>query len=687
MSLSGALNTALTGLQVNQNLIRLTSSNIANVDTEGYTKKVASLESIYIDGQGGGVDIASINRVVDNYIIEQINSQTSQVATAAGLDDFYTRIQDLFGAPSDSSSIAGRLNALQVSMEQLAVDPQQSVNQFTAVTSAVDVATNFNNISDTIQDLRQEVDKQIDSGVDKINLALDNLKTLNDGIVRAETIGSPAGDLYDKRDIELQKIAEQMNIKWFTRPNGAITIMTKDNYVLLDEKAYHLSFSSPSGVSKGTVYPGGFSNIDLKGIDLTSSITEGRIAAMVEMRDSVLVAFQDQIDQMATVTADNINRAHNSAMPIPGLKEFAGTTEFTVADLIDPTNPASIALDPYTDPTTATTEYGTLQFAIIDEEGNGVGDALRVNLDEFKTEMETYVSSITGLPYTYQVTVADIINMLNGAYAATPPAGSTVTPAPAGWPAAAPWPPSPALVMPSTGSDIGGLYNLSGASISGAYSGGNFARMSDGHLEIGLPSGSVYGLAIDDTSSTFADPNDTTRASTFNYLLKMNDLFVISPTAVSSGENISVRSDITDDPSKIGRAYLRSSERIPSDPTTEEWYVARGDGSGATAMADVFTARFNFTAQGQLPAALQSITEYGASIIQLSSTGAKNATDDYTFQKSLKTELENRFSETSGVSVDEELSRLVTIQNSYSASARIITTVNDMYDDLLSLLR
>jgi len=688
MSLNASLNTALSGLQVNQNLMRIVSSNIANVGTAGYTKKTAELSAIYLNDIGGGVQIDQVRRVVDDYLVKQINQQTSAVSASTALSEFYTRLQDMFGTPEENSSISGLMNTLRTSFEQLATDPQQSVNQFTAVTSATDVANALNNLSVTIQSYREEVDRQVGVAVDTINTQLQDLDRLNDDIVRNQVLGLPVGDLLDKRDIALQKIAEQIDVKWFIRDNGAAYVMTGSNYTLLDNEPRTLEFSSPTGVSKSTVYPGGFRPIEIVGgnPDITTLIKSGRVASLIDLRDNILPGLQDQIDQLTSTLAEEVNRAHASAMPIPGLSTFTGTTAFTTADLLDPANPQSVALNAYTNPTAGFTEYGSLQFAVIDSSGSGVGSALRVNLDEFKAQMEAYVTGFTGTPYDYQLTVGDIINMLNGAYAATPPAGASTPATPAGWPGGVPWPPSPALVMPSTGSDIAGLYNLSGVSANGAFVNGDYARMVDGHLEIGVDGSTGYGIAIDDTKSTFAQAGET-RPSTFNYLMQLNNLYVIDPEAASSGRAIKVRADIAADPSKVGRGYLSSIERIPGDSTTEEWYVGRGDGMGAQAMADAFESQYLFSAEGSLPASNQRITEYASSIIQMNARGAADVENRLEFLTNLKTELETRFGQISGVNIDEELAKLISIQNAYAASSRVVNTVNEMLDDLLGLIR
>lgn len=161
---------------------------------------------------------------------------------------------------------------------------------------------------------------------------------------------------------------------------------------------------------------------------------------------------------------------------------------------------------------------------------------------------------------------------------------------------------------------------------------------------------------------------------------------MIDPEALSAGQNIKVRDDIVADPSKLGRAYLTSVERTVGDPTTEEWYVGRGDGAGARAMADAFESQYLFDAEGNLPASNQRMTEYAASIIQMNARGASDASTSLEFIQNLKVELETRQGQVSGVNIDEELAYLIQIQNAYSASARIVSTVNELFDDLMMLI-
>lgn len=685
MSLNASLNTAVSGLQANQSLLRVISANVSSASVEGYTKKTGHLETVVLNGVGSGVSVAGITRAVDGFLLAATNTQNSATAAADVMTDYYTRLQDLFGKPESNTSIAGTLNDFRVALNALAADPSQSVGQFTAVTAAQDVVNSLNNLSTTIQGLRGEADAAIGEGIAVITDRLVKLADLNDKIVKSTIAGEPVGDLLDKRDQALKDISDWVDIKWYMRESGETVVMTQSNYMLLDGTPRNFSYTPVAGVSASTTYPGGFAPIVLDGQnpDMTNIILSGKLSSLINLRDEVLPDLQTQLDQLAASFSDNMNRAHNSAMPIPGLTSFNGVRGIDPADQLDAGNAESIPLTAYTDPDTLVTSYGSFQIAITDENGNAVGDAMRVDIDEFKAEMEAYVLANGGGVYDYQVTLGDIINMINGAYAATPPPATPVPATPVGWPGIVPWPPSPPLTMTSTTSDIAGLTNLSGTGQAGGLSNGRFAGIVNGELTIRLPSGSPYGLAIDDTRTHFDDGSD--QPATFNYLFGLNDLFVVDPEAVSAAADISLRADIAADPGRIGRGHLSSILRDPTDPATEEWYVAQGDGAGAQAMADVFAEEISFARAGNLPDSRQSLTEYAGSIIQSNSTAADAATADFSYKNDLLLELTNRLGSQSGVNVDEELAILVAVQSSYAASARVVSTVNTMYDDLLNI--
>src|SRR3990172_8391291 len=124
MSLTATMYTGVSGLMANQAALRITSNNIANVNTEGYTRKIAGFESRAIDGQGIGVLLGPILRRIDEYLQRDVRTQVSSVGDAIVGGTHFARMQELFGTPESANSIAAIIVDLQTKFEALAVNPE-----------------------------------------------------------------------------------------------------------------------------------------------------------------------------------------------------------------------------------------------------------------------------------------------------------------------------------------------------------------------------------------------------------------------------------------------------------------------------------------------------------------------------------------------------------------------------------
>ena len=97
MGLSYAQSTALSGLRTTQTGHELVSSNVANVNTRGYTKKSAVLDAAVIAGRTSGVRIASIQREMDTYVQRQLRTVASGLAFSSVAANYLGQLQSLFG--------------------------------------------------------------------------------------------------------------------------------------------------------------------------------------------------------------------------------------------------------------------------------------------------------------------------------------------------------------------------------------------------------------------------------------------------------------------------------------------------------------------------------------------------------------------------------------------------------------
>jgi flagellar hook-associated protein 1 FlgK len=113
--------------------------------------------------------------------------------------------------------------------------------------------------------------------------------------------------------------------------------------------------------------------------------------------------------------------------------------------------------------------------------------------------------------------------------------------------------------------------------------------------------------------------------------------------------------------------------------------VLAGDNSGAIALQNVITSARSFAAAGGISAQTASLSDYAAAFYQSLSTQSNAVTQNQTTQDDRFQEAQTRMSANSGVNLDEELTNLTTYQQAYSAGARILTIVDELYNTLLQI--
>jgi flagellar hook-associated protein 1 FlgK len=368
MSLDIALNNALTGLRTVQSALQITSNNVTNANTDGYSRKSAQQVSLVLAGQGAGVSITDVTREVNDNLLRQLRNYTSMIGQLTVNSDFFQRTQQIFGTLSSSSSLTAGLSDLSTAVEALATSPEDPTRQAAAITAAVALTQRFNDASDSIQQLRTEADQGIATSVNAINLDLGKIADLNDQIATNYASNMPTADLLDQRDLALTDLSQQMDFTTFTRSNGEIVIVSGGGRVLLDGTAPTLTHSPVAAADPSVTYPGAIDGINFNGVDITSDIHSGKLAALIDMRDTTLPNLQTQIDSLATTLADQV-----TANTLTGTRTVAGA-----------------------DPVAGT---GTVRIAVVDGSGKLVAAPLDLDL-------------------TTVATVTDVVNAINAALGA-----------------------------------------------------------------------------------------------------------------------------------------------------------------------------------------------------------------------------------------------------------------------------
>ncbi|HEX4293277.1 MAG TPA: flagellar basal body rod C-terminal domain-containing protein, partial [Rhizomicrobium sp.] len=173
--------------------------------------------------------------------------------------------------------------------------------------------------------------------------------------------------------------------------------------------------------------------------------------------------------------------------------------------------------------------------------------------------------------------------------------------------------------------------------------------------------------------------DSTVRAATgmsFSALFGLGD-----QQAANFASGFSVNPSIAAAPNTLAFAQLN----IDSTTVAGDSVVGHGDSSGALALQNVGQTAQSFAAAGGFSARQATLGDYAASFYQDMALASQTATSNQTAQDDRLQEAQSRQSNVSGVSLDEELTNMTTYQQAYSASARVLTVVQQMYTTLLQI--
>ncbi|MEO1603091.1 MAG: flagellar hook-associated protein FlgK, partial [Pseudomonadota bacterium] len=257
MSITNALNNALSGLRANGRLADVTAGNLANALTPGYGRQSVDLSSQITGTQGTGVKVDGISRALDPELSAARRLADGDLAERNAAFEGLTRLERSIGTVGDPGSLFQRLTEFEQALRQLGETPENAARQDAAANAAKDLADTFNRIGqDTVQ-LRAETDIEIGRTVDNLNTTLEEVARLNRQIQIAQAGGRNTAPLIDKREAEIDKVAQVIPIRQTVRQDGVIELMTREGIGLVDIRAQKVEYAVTPVYEAGLSYGAG----------------------------------------------------------------------------------------------------------------------------------------------------------------------------------------------------------------------------------------------------------------------------------------------------------------------------------------------------------------------------------------------------------------------------------------------
>ncbi|MGH1456392.1 MAG: flagellar hook-associated protein FlgK [Alphaproteobacteria bacterium] len=300
-----SLDSALSGLRINQAQIDVIANNVANAGTEGYTRKILPQSSQVVDGRSVGVLGETVIRNVDIRLQRDLWTQVSRTDFYNVQTTYLNRVEQFHGSPDANISIAAEVSKLQDSFAALANAPGDPFLLSDVVDQAQDTVSKISDLTDHYSTLMNDAQNEADVVVQSINDLLVQIAELNSQIRFSRAIGSTVAATEDARDKAIQDLSQLMELSTFSRGDGVVVVQTLQGIQLAADQAEEIFFR-PTPLSSQSSYPDnvagiyvGDPTVNANAIEITERNIGGKLGGLIELRDKSFPKMIAQIDELA----------------------------------------------------------------------------------------------------------------------------------------------------------------------------------------------------------------------------------------------------------------------------------------------------------------------------------------------------------------------------------------------------
>jgi flagellar hook-associated protein 1 FlgK len=348
-TLFGALNSSLQAIQAFQNALEISQNNVSNASTPGYADQIATFEASPFNlsgGLSGGVQ-SGPTQSTDNYYADQaVRNQLSAQGNASAQNTALSSIQSLFDT-TGQTGVLGALNQLFSSFSAWSASPSSTASQQTVLSQAAALAQQFRSAADALGQTTNQLNQQISSAVKQINNLASQIATDNAALAQSHP---PDAGVQANLEANLESLSKLADISVSYQANGTATITLGQGLLVVGTQSYAISanFSNaPAGGNPNAVADAQI--LDTNGNDLTGNISQGSLAGLLQVRNTVLPSLQGNGQQqgalnvLAQQVADRVNSILTSATTATGA---AGVALFTYSNASPVDVAATLALNP-----------------------------------------------------------------------------------------------------------------------------------------------------------------------------------------------------------------------------------------------------------------------------------------------------------------------------------------------------
>ncbi|MGB7688422.1 MAG: flagellar hook-associated protein FlgK, partial [Pseudolabrys sp.] len=568
-----------------------------------------------------GVRVSDIQREIDLYVQRQLRIENAGASYAETRADMYSQLQNLYGQPGSNTSLESVYNNFTSALQALSTSPDDPGARSAVISSAQLLTQQLNQMSGNVQALRSNAELGIADAVNKANDAMSQIAALNQQIAASTPGDSATATLMDQRDSYIDQLSKLMDINVVQGDRGQVGIFTNSGIQLVGAQAGQLSFDAVGTITPASQWS---ANPSQRGVGTITLIPPD--GAPVDL-------IQDHAIRSGTIAAylqmrdQDLVQAQNQLDALAAGMASALSDKTTAGTPVSPSPQSGFDI-----------AIGSLS----------AGNKITIN----------YTDTLTNTPHTMTLVRVDDPSALPLSNTATAAANDTVF-----------------------GIDFSGGMGSVITQINAALTGTGMTASNPGGTTLEI---------LDDGAANTVDVNSVSATSTVTALAGGTaelPLFTDGSSpytgaitargseSIGLAQRIAVNPAVAADPSSL---VVFQPGTAAGDSTRPDFIYQQLTGASLTFSPNtgIGTTAAPFTG---------SLTTYLRQVISQQGEAATSANNLKQGQDVVLNALQQRFNDTSGVNIDQEMSNLLTLQNSYAANARVLSAVKDMFDALINM--
>lgn len=325
--ITSILDIAARALSAEQVGVEVTSHNVANVNTPGYSRqRVDFVTGITVPSpygpMGTGVKVQGIKRAFDPFITARLDEKTSTLMEYQTRSDALEQVAAFFNETQEAN-LNNLLSEFWAAWQDLSDNPSGSGERQALIFKALTLCEAFNFKADQLVQERLSLLQQVGPALEEINMHAANIARLNREIVETEANGQTANDLRDQRQLEISQLSQLIGVRTFATGESTINVTLINGLPLVEGvSSWDLSYElAPDGtVDLMWNGPGG-----LVEPITTDTLAGGKLTAIIEIRDELIPSFQQELDQLAKEFMFLVNSQHTQGVGLTLFSQITGT--------------------------------------------------------------------------------------------------------------------------------------------------------------------------------------------------------------------------------------------------------------------------------------------------------------------------------------------------------------------------